>query len=640
MEQVRISEAIRFGEDFELDRESYTLRHAGRVLKLERIPMEILLFLVEQRGQLVSRQQIVDRVWGEKVFLDTDNSINGAIRKIRSVLKDDAEEPRFIQTVTGKGYRFMAPVETPEQPSTETAAAKIPDRNWGDKPARPKRLLVLGIAIALIAAVAVILDLYLKRPRLPGRSAAPAGRVMLAVLPFENLTGDAGQDYFSDGFTEEMITQLGRTDPAKIAVIARTSVMVYKRNPRPLDEIGRKLGVQYVIEGSVRRDAGRVRITAQLIQMKDQTHVWAKEYDRDMKNLLVLQGEIAQEIADETEFALSGRPKAKAGGRPAASASTTSYEAYDLYLKGRYFWNKRTGEDFERAAQYFQQAIAKDPHYALAYAGLADTYGLMSTWTIAPRNEFMPKARAAALQALKIDETLAEAHASLALVAENFDYDWKTAEKEFRRAIDLDPDYATGRQWYAEYLSWQGRFDDAIAESERAQRLDPLSLIIATDRATILYYSRQYDRAIAECQAVLSMDPRFGLARSFAFYALVKEGKFAEALEEIEGGPSTVDSPADWAEKAYLYGQWGRTAQAQHALVKFVQLAPQMRDRAQASIFAYIGAGRKDQAMALLQKAYSEHANIMTSLKVDPRYDSLRDNPRFQELLRSLRLTQ
>jgi TolB-like protein/DNA-binding winged helix-turn-helix (wHTH) protein len=381
LERVRIAEAIRFGEDFELDAASYTLRRAGRVLKLERIPMEILLFLIEQRGQLVSRQQIVERIWGEKIFLDTDNSINGAIRKIRSVLKDDAEEPRFVQTVTGKGYRFMAPVESREQPTTEAAAAKVPQPDLVDKPGRPKRQLIPGIAIGL-AALVVALGLYVKRPKLAARGAAPS-RVMLAVLPFENLTGDAGQDYFSDGFTEEMITQLGRTDPAKMGVIARTSVMVYKRNPRPLDEIARKLGVEYVIEGSVRRDAGRVRITAQLIQMKDQTHVWAKEYDRDMKNLLVLQGEIAQEIAAETELALGGPPKANAERRPAASGGTTSYQAYDLYLKGRYFWNKRNWEDFKRAAQYFQQAIGKDPQYARAYAGLADTYGLMSTWTMA-----------------------------------------------------------------------------------------------------------------------------------------------------------------------------------------------------------------------------------------------------------------
>lgn len=640
MEPPGISEAIRFGDDFELDAESYTLRRAGRVLKLERIPMEVLLFLVEQRGQLVSRQQIVDRIWGDKVFLDTDNSINGAIRKIRSILKDDAEEPRFIQTVTGKGYRFMAPVDAPPQPAIVVAPPPVPEPHSSAEPARPKWLLLLGIAIGLAAALALGLNLYLKRPKSTAPGAAPDARVMLAVLPFENLTGDAGQDYFSDGFTEELITQLGSTDRTKMGVIARTSIMVYKRNPKPLDEIGRKLGVQYIIEGSVRRDAGRVRITAQLIQLKDQTHVWAKEYDRDVRNPLVLQGEIAQEIANETEFALGGQTKSNPSRGPAATGGTTSYEAYDLYLRGRYFWNKRAGENFEQAARFFQQAIDKDPHYARAYAGLADTYGLMGTWKMAPRNEFMPKARAAALQALKIDETLAEAHASLALLAENFDYDWKTAEKEFQRAIQLDPDYATGRQWYAEYLSWQGRFEEALAESKRAQRLDPLSLIVATDRCTILYYFRHYDQAVAECRAVLAMDPAFLLARGFAFYALVKEGKFPEALEEIEGGPSTGDLPGLWANKAYLYGQWGRTAQAQSALEKFVQLAPQLRDRTQGLIFVYIGAGRKDQAIALLQQSYSEHSNIVTSLKVDPRYDSLRDNPKFKELLRDLWSTQ
>ena len=225
-------------------------------------------------------------------------------------------------------------------------------------------------------------------------------------------------------------------------------------------------------------------------------------------------------------------------------------------------------------------------------------------------------------------------------MAENFDYDWKTADREFQRAIELDPGYATGRQWYAEYLSWQGRFDDALAESDRVQRLDPLSLIIATDRGTILYYARQYDRAIAECRAVLSMEPRFDLARAFAFLAFVKEAKFPEALEEIEGGRSIGDSPVGWADKAYLYGQWGRTTQSRHASVRFEQFAPQLRDRTQASIVAYIGTGRKDDAIALLQKAYAEHSNIVTSLKVDPRYDPLRDNPKFQELVRALWPTQ
>jgi tetratricopeptide (TPR) repeat protein len=431
-------------------------------------------------------------------------------------------------------------------------------------------------------------------------------------------------------------------DPAHLGVIARTSVMVYKRDPKPLDEIGHKLGIQYVIEGSVRRDAGRVRITAQLIQLKDQTHVWAKEYDRDLTHLLVLQREIAEEIANETHFALGDQAIANTAHHPAASPPTTSYEAYDLYLKGLYFWNKRTLEGFRQAAQYFQEAIDKDPNYARAYAGLANTFGLMSTWNLVPQNEFMPKARSAALRALQIDDTLAEAHAALALVAENNDYDWQTAEREFRRAIQLDPGYATAHEWYAEYLSWQGRFDEALAESERARQLDPLSLIIATDRATIFYYSRQYDRAIAQCHAVLDMDSGFALARIFLFFSLVKEGNYPEALEDLEQdaeaekhyGPAPHGSPQVWAEKTYLFGEWDRTTEAQRAFATFEKIASQLHDRRQSSILANVGTRRKDQAIALLQQAYEEHSSVVTSIKVDPRYDLLRDQPKFQELLR------
>jgi TolB-like protein/Tfp pilus assembly protein PilF len=462
---------------------------------------------------------------------------------------------------------------------------------------------------------------------------------MLAVLPFENLTGDAGQDYISDGLTEEMITQLGRTDPTQLGVIARTSAMLYKHNLKPLDEIGRKLGVQYVIEGSVRRDANRVRITAQLIRVKDQTHVWAREYDRDLGNLLVLQGEIAQEIADEIQFTLGDQHKANATSRPLASAPTTSYEAYDLYLKGRYFWNKRSPEGFQQAADYFQQAIVKDPNYARAYAGLADTFGLMSTWLQVPQNEFMPKARTAALRALQIDPTLAEAHASLALIAESYDYDWQTAEKEFRRAIELDPEYATAHQWYGEYLSWQGRFEEALAESERARQLDPLSLIIATDHSAILYYSRQYDRAIAQARAVLDMDPNFDRAWGLVFGAHVQQGRFGDAEADMARSPA--DSPWTWTHKAYLYGRWGRTAEAEQALAKFEQLAPQLGSyRTEAALIAYAGTGRADQAIALLQKAYSEHSSVVTNLKVDPVYDPLRGDARFQDLLRRVGLAQ
>lgn len=640
---------IRFGEDFELDVESYLLRRSGRVLKLERIPMEILLLFLDQRGRLVSREQIVDRIWGKTVFLDTDNSINAAIRKLRQALKDDPEKPRFIETVTGKGYRFIAPVETGGGTEANAVSVASAPQAVEDEPravaelgsvfsAHRRRQFVLGLAAILIAVAGV----GIRWSHFPARSHSNHGRPMLAILPFTNLTGDPAQDYFSDGLTEEMISQLGNLDPQHLGVIARTSVMHYKNTQTPLRQISRELGVQYVLEGSVRRDSQRVRITAQLIQVSDQSHLWAREYDRELAGLLALQGEVTREIASEIRETLGAGPGTDAArdGR-AVLAAASSYEAYDLYLKGRYFWNKRTLEGFRRAAQYFQQAVDKDPNYARAYAGLADTFGLMSTWYLVPQNEFMPKARAAASRALQIDDSLAEAHASLALIAENYDYDWPTAEKEFQRAIQLNPQYATGHQWYAECLAWQGRFDEAFAESEQARQLDPMSLIIAADHGMILYYSRQYDRAIEQSRAVLDMDPSFSHARAYLALSYVQQHKFGDALDEIHHWRSPEDWPWMWAMSAYVYGQSGRAGDARRAFDKFERSMPiSQAGRTAGALFAYAGTKRNEQVIQLLQTAYSEHSNAVVQIKVDPMYDPLRSDPRFQELLRRLGLSE
>ncbi|HKI26387.1 MAG TPA: tetratricopeptide repeat protein [Candidatus Sulfotelmatobacter sp.] len=630
-----IPNCIRFGEDFELDPGAYKLRRSGRVLKLERIPMEILLLLVERQGEIVTREEIVARIWGKDVYLDTDNSINGAIRKIRQALRDDPEQPRFIQTITGTGYRFIAPVVAMPTGQFAEKAEALPQAAESGNPIHRKWTAYGAMALVLALGVS-----YFAWMRWRDRPSLSAKRQILAVLPFENLTGDAGQEYFSDGITEEMITALGGLDPQHLGVIGRTSVMLYKHNPKALDQVGRELGAQYVLEGSVQRDAGHLRVTAQLIQVKDQTHLWARTYDREVSDVLALQQEVTQEIADEIELVL-GAPRSTTGRSRQAAASTRSSEAYDLYLRGRYFWNKRSGEGFQRAAEYFQQAIDRDPNYARAYAGLADTFGLMSTWHIAPQNEFMRKARTAALNALKIDGTLAEAHASLALIAENYDYDWRTAEKEFQRAIQLDPEYPTAHQWYAECLGWQGRFDEAFAESERARQLDPMSLIIASDYVSLLYLSRDYDRAILHDRALLDMDPSSNHARSFLIYSYLQLGKFSQAQDEIEGGYGSSDPLWVWVARAQLYGRWGRTAEAEKAVAQVESYASQSRaDLPEALFRAYAATGRKDQALAVLEKAYSEHSNMLASLKVDPMFDPLRGDPRFQDLLRRVGLSQ
>lgn len=642
---TRATTCLKFGDDFELDLRAYELRDRGIPIKMKPIPMELLRFLVERRGDLVTREEIVERIWGKGVFLDTDNSINGAISRIRQVLRDKSEQPRFVQTVTGKGYRFIASVEevspaaspapaAKPAPSGESLAMSEPHSSVGAMPSFRRWPFLLASSLLLVVA----LGFYFLRGHSPAKSQPSNHRVMLAVLPFDNLTGESSQDYFSDGMTEELITELGRLNPEHLGVIARTSVMLYKNNPKPLDQVGRDLGVEYVLEGSVRRDANRVRITAQLIQVSDQTHLWARQYDRELKDLLLVQSEIARSISDEIQTPLGDyRPTSAVTPPP---LSPQEYEAHDLYLQGRYFWNKRTEDGFQQAIGYFQQAIAKDPNYAPAYAGLADTFALMSTWNEVPQNEFMPKARTAALKALEIDERSAEAHTSLGLIAEAYDYDWAGAEKEFRRAIELNPDYATAHQWYAEYLSWQGRVDEALAEAERARQLDPLSLIIAVDQGAIYYRARQYDRAIAQGRAILEMDPNLHGAQDLVFASLLQEGKFAEALVQLEA-VAPRDSPWYWADKSYLCARWGRTAEAEHAQAKMEEFVSKLGlNPTWIFVVAYANTQKKDKVITLLDEGFVQHSYNFAGLKVDPVYDPLRGDPRFQDLLRRLGLAQ
>jgi TolB-like protein/DNA-binding winged helix-turn-helix (wHTH) protein/Flp pilus assembly protein TadD len=625
---------IRFGDGFELHCGRCQMFRAGRLLKLERIPTEILIRLVETPGEIVSREQLVDHVWGKDVFLDTDNSINGAIRKLRRVLRDDAEQPRFIQTVTGRGYRFIAPVEVvsaeieaasqPSKPAATTRAAVPPPpapRNW------MKLLLLVAAAITLAAVAAIVF-----RSRPTPVSTSP--RRMLAVLPFENLTGDPGQEYFTDGLTEEMITQLGRVDPARLGVIARTSVMNYKGARKPLNEVGRELGVEYVLEGSVRRDGGKVRVTAQLIQLSDQTHLWAQEYDRELRDILVIQSDISAEIASEVE-----RKFGASQSHPASAAAMTPErsEAYDFYLKGLYFFNKRTA--FPEAIRNFQQAVARDSQYASAYALLADSYTLMGAYDQLPASDFAEQARAAASRAVELDDHSAEAHTALALIVQNYDYDWTTSEREFRRAITLDPNYATAHQWYAEHLMWLGRFDEALAESERARQLDPLSLVIATDDAYLLYTSRQYDRAIKEFHSVLDRDPGFARAHDIGL-VYVQIDQCSAALNDWHAQP-VQNLGSYWARTAYLEGRCGRPELARQALARVLELEKQhSHNPTMWAATAYLGVGDKEKAVDWLVKAYQQRTNELTKLKVDPVFDPLRNDPRFQDLLRRVGLLQ
>jgi TolB-like protein/DNA-binding winged helix-turn-helix (wHTH) protein len=630
----RLNRLYEFGP-YQVDPQKLQLWRNGTAIPLPPKAAEILLVMLARSGETVSKDELMRSVWPDSYVEESNLTQN--IFLLRKALGQTAQDSSYIITLPGKGYRFVADVRQIDNGPPAPVAVAV-----DDLPARPEEPAVAGSAgpaagklrrlwlpaagLVLIALVSGVLWL-----RHGSQPQAPPGRVMLAVLPFENLTGDSAEEYFSDGMTEEMIAQLGNLDPDHLGVIARTSVMHYKNSKEPLDQIGRELGVQYALEGSVRRDADKVRITAQLIEVKGQSHLWARRYDRELSSTLALQGEIAQEIASEIQRSLRKTVFSTSAVEP-SPRSTTSYEAYDLYLKGRYFWNKRTTESFQQAIGYFQQAIAIDPGYAQAYAGLADCYVLMPAFSGLPPAEFMEKARGAAQQALRLDDGLAEAHTSLALITENYDWNWPAAGKEYRRAIELNPNYATAHHWYAEYLTWLGRFDEALRESERARELDPLSLIISADDAMILYYSRQYDRAEARFRAVLEMDPAFARAHLIR-EVYVEKGRFDDALADLERDKPPVDMPWYFVELTYLQGRAGHSAEAQQALEKVLWLNQRQSLEPSGIARAYEGLRDADHTLEWLNKACARRSNAMTSLKVEPGLDFLRADPRFQNLI-------
>ena len=630
--------------DFCLDTRRRILRRGSEALPLTPKSLDVLWLLIQSGGKVVTKDELMKAVWPDR-FVEESN-LTQTIFMLRKALGETLDQ-RYIVTIPGRGYRFTAevkavPNDRSAEPLAESAVSSPSAGSTGQSPSapaavqipghQPRRLRLMAAGGLTLLVVAVAAGLWVQRSR--DRALQPLSKITLAVLPFENLTGDPSQEYFSDGMTEEMITQLSVLDSEHLGVIARTSVMAYKHNPKPLDQVGRELGVQYVLEGSVRRDGGRARVTAQLIRVQDQTHLWARQYDRELTDLLVLQGEIARATCDEIQAALGDHKRIVLPAQP--SLSPQGYEAHELYLKGLYFWNQRTTEGFQRAIDYFEQAIEKDPNNARAYTGLADSYALIGGYSGIERPEFAVKAKAAALRALQIDPNLSEAHTAFALVVENYNWDWQTAEREYQRAIALNPNYATAHHWYAEYLAWRGRFDEALEENERARQLDPFSLIIAADRGKIFYYSRQYDRAIQQFLRLRDMDPYF--SRNPIVLAYVEKGMVKEALAIVQG-PSG-DVPSNWARDAYVFGHTGQQAQAQYALEKLLQLNRHEPVNIACIVTVYLAMGHNEQALAWLQRAYTEQPNVLTRLKVDPEYDPLRSDPRFQDLLRRVGLSQ
>lgn len=562
-------ERIQLGE-FVLDVGRYELARAGKPVRIERIPMDLLILLVLENGRLVSREEIIERLWGKGVYFDTDNSINTAIRKIRRALEEDPEDPLYIETVMGKGYRFKGRTDDPAQ--------------------------------------------------------AEKSRIMLAVLPFENLSGDPGQEYFSDGLTEETIMRLGQLSPQRMGVIARTSSMAYKQTDKSVARIGQELGVEYVLEGSVRRDADRVRITAQLIRVKDQIHLWAQSYDRQLPGILDIQGEIGAAIAAQVKLTSEeeGHKLIRGGQRDPA--------AHDHYLRGRYHYAKSNFLDMQKAIAYFQRATERDPKYALAHSGLADALMILPiTGDVVPQEAF-PAAKAAIASALQLEPDSAEAHTSDATTKFWFDWDFKGAEAAARWAIHLNQNYSLAYLYLAHVLSNVGRHREALAVIQQALVLDPFSLITGAMYGQFLYHAGRDSESVEQFKATLGMESRFWVAHVCLAKTYERLGMYCEALAACDSAWEFGGSSEALSLAGYVHAAMGDRAKAE---AKIHQMLERKKERYVPPYnLALVFAGLRETEMALhwLQQALEDRDVHMTFLR-DYKWDRMRSDARFQELL-------
>jgi TolB-like protein/DNA-binding winged helix-turn-helix (wHTH) protein/Tfp pilus assembly protein PilF len=629
---------LRFGV-FEADLRAGELKQRGLRIRLQEQPFQVLAMLLERPGELVTREELREKIWGQTV-VDFDHGLNKAINKIREALGDSAENPRFVETVARRGYRFLAdvtPIATaPDRAPRPEAERLVPpadsDRvELTDVGVRPKRSYRrrawtgVGLGLALMVAASLSWILY-SESRLSPKIRS------LAVLPLESLSGDASQDYFTDGMTDALIADLGQI--SALRVISRTSAMAYKRVHRPLSEIARELNVEAVVEGTVLRSGERVRITAQLIQVSNERHLWAQSYEGDLQDTLALQNSVARAIAEQIQVTLNPQEEAAL-----KKADPVNPEAYEAYLRGRYFWNKRTKEGLLKATDYFRHAIDTDPNYARAYSGLADSYALSGDWEygiLSPQDAF-PRAKAAATKALALDDNLSEAHTSLAFIQDLYDWDWASAEKQYKRALALNPGYATAHHWYAWHLIVMGRNAEGIAESKRAENLDPLSLIISADLADALCIAHRYDESVEQSQKTIEMDPHFAVAHYELGQALEQKQRHDEAIVEfrraieLSGENTTFESNL-----ANAYAVSGRKEEAMN-IVKDLESRQSQGSSTDASIaLIYVGLGDNDRAMIWLNKAYQARFN--PSILMRPVFDPLRPDPRFQDLLHRIGL--
>ena len=643
---------------FRVDPRKRLLLHNGNPVRLPAKAFEILLVLLEGEGRLVEKDELMRRVWPEAVVEENNLTVN--MSALRRSLTESPGEHRFVVTVPGRGYQFVAdvrqlgsePLTTHEvgeltvargngdarslssaAAKTNGAATDAQSISSAEYPVGEIKRYKQGVLLLLIPLLAVtIVVTYLIYSRFLARE-SKAAITSIAVLPFENETGDSNTEYLSDGISESLINSLSQLPDVK--VIARSSAFKYRGTNYDLQDVAKALGVEAILTGKVTQRGENLAISVELVRASDKTQMWGGHYDRKMSDSLAIQREITGEIVEKLKLKVSGETERT------TKHYTDSNEAYQLYLKGRFHWNKRTAEALNKAIEYFNQAIEKDPGFALAYAGLADCYVVPAN-RLAPR-EVMPKAKAAAIRALQLDETLAEAHASLGRVFAAYDWDWTSAEKEYKRAIELNPRYAVAHQWYGGYLSAMGRGNEAILEKKQAVDLEPLSLTINFELGLAFYFNRDYDQAIEQFQKTLELDQNFPAPHTFLPAAYEQKGMYSEAIAEFKkenppppGGEGTLLK----AGLAHIYAITGRKTEALALLDELNQLSTDEYVPGTSIALIYLGLGEKDKAFAELEKGYEQRAFQLQWIRVDPRWDNLRSDPRFQDLVRRIHLTQ
>jgi TolB-like protein/DNA-binding winged helix-turn-helix (wHTH) protein/Tfp pilus assembly protein PilF len=604
----------RFGP-FEADLEARELRKGRVHIRIHEQSFQVLEALLKRPGELVTRDELRHAIWPDDTFVDFDQSLNKVVSRLRAALSDTAANPRFVETLSRRGYRLLVPVESGESPAAVLTAAE-PSWSHPPRPARRRWLVRLGLAGAVVVLAAFALWLL---PR-------PAPITSIVVLPFTNLSGNAEQEYFVDGITHAITAELAGIPGLRI--VSTTSAMHYKTVKKPLPVIARELGVDGIIEGAMLRTGNRVRMLLKLIEVPSERTLWSETYEVDVQDISRLQSDVVRLVASETRIALSPEKQ-----RLLAEPRRIDPEALDAYLKGFSLAQQRTEPALKESIQHFQHAIAVDPNYPQAYAGLARTYNLMTSFHLMPGKEGYAKLTAAAQNALELDNTMAEAYSLLATSKLYGEWDWATAETLYKRALELNPSHASGHQRYALGLMWTGRFADARAHIRRAQETDPLSVIMRSNEGEILYNERQYDQAIEYFRRAIEVDSKFFATYWFLGLSYIKKGTYDDGIRALQTAIKLGGGPGVKSSLGYSFAQAGRRSDAIAILHELRSADPKYLSAYDVAV-VYAGLGEKQQAFDWLNKSYDDHSRQMVYLQVAPLLDELRPDPRFPALVK------